>query len=117
MLVTLLGITKTLCRHQETTLTTTQLERHEEEHVGKEGSEGVDEYALRDPRLGHDDLQDEKYLECGDKPAGEFENDGSQECAWVLVVEGSYLTIDIIEFLTITLDERLCPPFQQGNMT
>ena len=104
------------CRHEEAAFASAKLQRHEEEHVGEERGEGQDEHTLDVVDAWHEEQQDEHDLECRCEAAGQFEENGCEERVGILVVEGGYLPVDVVELLAMFLDEGFCPFLDKGQV-
>ena len=57
------GHTQTIDWHEESSLSSTQLQGHEEKQVGEKRGESQYQDTLQEVHAGHDDQQDEEYFQ------------------------------------------------------
>ncbi len=101
----------------KTAFTSAHLHGDEEEEVGKEGGEGLYEYAVAVGDVGGEDEEDEHYLDATEQAGEELERKAEVEGAATLAVKGGDLRIDVADVLCMFGGETLYVLADEGQQS
>ena len=99
------GHAQSFHRHEKTALSASQLQGHEEEHVGEKTGKCQYEDALEIVDTGHQHTQDEEDLKGGEDAAEQFGEHGGMEGVGVLTMQGGNLSVYIVETCSVLVDK------------